>query len=82
MLRHRIRPARDYSLNYAGRPEEGLAMIEKAERLKPIHPSNFAFHKGQAQFITASGASGRMSLLTPWDSMGECDSDPARRLWQ
>ena len=38
-------------LYYAGRPEEGLAMIEKAEKVNPLHPSNYPFHKGQALFI-------------------------------
>ena len=38
-------------LYYAGKPEEGLAMVEKAERVNPVHPSNYPFHKGQALFI-------------------------------
>jgi tetratricopeptide (TPR) repeat protein len=38
-------------LYYAGRPEEGLRMIEKASRLHPVHPSNYPFHRGQALFI-------------------------------
>lgn len=36
---------------YDGQPAEGLAMIELAERLNPLHPSNYPFHKGQALFI-------------------------------
>ncbi len=38
-------------LYYGGSPEEGLALIEKAEKLHPYHPSNYPFHKGQALFI-------------------------------
>jgi tetratricopeptide (TPR) repeat protein len=38
-------------LYYAGRPADGLAMIEKAEKINPLHPSNYPFHKGQALFI-------------------------------
>ena len=38
-------------LYYAGRPAEGLAMIQKAQRLHPLHPSNYPFHEGQALFI-------------------------------
>lgn len=38
-------------LYYAGRPEDGLAMIERAEKINPLHPSNYPFHKGQALFI-------------------------------
>lgn len=38
-------------LYYGGRPEEGLSMIEKAEKINPYHPSNYPFHKGQALFI-------------------------------
>lgn len=38
-------------LYYAGRPKEGLKMIEKAENINPVHPSNYPFHKGQALFI-------------------------------
>lgn len=36
---------------YTGKPEEGLAMIEKAEKVNPVYPSNYPFHKGQALFI-------------------------------
>ncbi|MGI9521705.1 MAG: adenylate/guanylate cyclase domain-containing protein [Hyphomicrobiaceae bacterium] len=38
-------------LYYGGRPEEGLAMIQKAETIHPYHPSNYPYHKGQALFI-------------------------------
>ena len=38
-------------LYYTGRPEDGLKMISKAERLNPLHPSNYPYHKGQALFI-------------------------------
>lgn len=38
-------------LYFAGRPEEGLARMEKAIRLEPHHPYNFPFHMGQAYFI-------------------------------
>jgi len=38
-------------LYYAGRPKDGLAMVEKAEMINPVHPSNYPFHKGQALFI-------------------------------
>ena len=37
-------------LFYAGRPEESIAGIEKAMRLNPHHPFNYAFHLGQAYF--------------------------------
>jgi len=38
-------------LYYAGRPEEGLRMVRRAQRLHPHHPSNYRFHEGQALFI-------------------------------
>jgi adenylate cyclase len=38
-------------LYYAGRPEEGLNMLDIASRLNPLHPSNYPFHRGQALFI-------------------------------
>ncbi|MCP5367409.1 MAG: adenylate/guanylate cyclase domain-containing protein [Hyphomicrobiales bacterium] len=38
-------------LYYAGRPEQGLEMVMKAQRLHPHHPSNYPFHEGQALFI-------------------------------
>lgn len=38
-------------LYYAGRPQEGLGMIARAEKINPVHPSNYPFHKAQALFI-------------------------------
>jgi adenylate cyclase len=38
-------------LYYAGRPEEGLALIRKAMQLNPHHPYNYHFHPGQALFV-------------------------------
>jgi adenylate cyclase len=38
-------------LYYAGRPEEGLARIQKAIQLNPHHPYNYSFHLGQALFV-------------------------------
>jgi len=38
-------------LYYAGRPEEGLKRIQKAIKLNPHHPYNYAFHLGQAYYI-------------------------------
>lgn len=38
-------------LYYAGKPEEGLNMLDIASRLNPLHPSNYPFHRGQALFI-------------------------------
>jgi adenylate cyclase len=38
-------------LYYGGRPEEGLAMIERSMRLNPHHPYNYSFHLGQAYFV-------------------------------
>jgi adenylate cyclase len=38
-------------LYYAGRPEEGLARIQKAMQINPHHPYNYHFHLGQACFV-------------------------------
>ena len=38
-------------LYYAGKPEEGLNMLDIASELNPLHPSNYPFHRGQALFI-------------------------------
>lgn len=38
-------------LYYTGKAEEGLDMINRAERINPIYPSNYPYHKGQALFI-------------------------------
>ena len=38
-------------LYYAGRPEEGLARIQRAMQINPHHPYNYHFHLGQAYFV-------------------------------
>jgi len=38
-------------LYYAGRPEEGLALIREAMQINPHHPYNYHFHLGQAYFV-------------------------------
>lgn len=38
-------------LYYEGEAALGLELIEKAEKINPLHPSNYPFHKGQALFI-------------------------------
>jgi len=38
-------------LYYAGRAEEGLALVKEASRLNPHHPHNYPFHIGQAYYI-------------------------------
>jgi len=38
-------------LYYAGKPEEGLNMLDIASRLNPLYPSNYPFHRGQALLI-------------------------------
>ncbi len=43
-------------LYYAGEPEAGLAMIQRAMRLNPHHPYNYPFHLGQAYFILGNYA--------------------------
>jgi len=36
---------------YAGRPQEGLALIREAMQINPHHPYNYHFHLGQAYFV-------------------------------
>ncbi|MGH7090555.1 MAG: adenylate/guanylate cyclase domain-containing protein [Stellaceae bacterium] len=38
-------------LTWLGRPEEGVAWIEKAMRLNPYHPERFWSHLGRAHFV-------------------------------
>lgn len=38
-------------LYYAGRLEEGLALIREAMQINPHHPYNYHFHLGQAYFV-------------------------------
>ncbi len=38
-------------LYYAERPKEGLQRMQKAVRLNPLYPHNYAFHLGQAYFL-------------------------------
>jgi adenylate cyclase len=38
-------------LTWLGRPEEGIAWIEKAMRLNPYHPERFWNHLGRAHFV-------------------------------
>jgi adenylate cyclase len=39
------------TLNFSGRPEDGLAMIEKAMRLSPVYPSWYLHVLGMSQYL-------------------------------
>ena len=39
------------TLNFAGRPEDGLLMIEKAMRLSPVYPSWYLYVLGMSQYL-------------------------------
>ena len=38
-------------LNWAGKPEEAIGVIEKAMRLNPLYPFNYSFYLGHARFL-------------------------------
>ena len=40
------------TLSYVGRPEEAIALLEKAIRLNPIPPNWYGFCLGDAHFLT------------------------------
>ena len=39
------------TLNFAGKPADGLAMIEKAMRLSPVYPSWYVHVLGMSQYL-------------------------------
>ena len=39
------------TLNFSGRPEDGLAMIEKAMRLSPVYPSWYLHVLGMSHYL-------------------------------
>ena len=40
-----------YTLSYAGAPEEGISLLERAERINPYHPGELLRSLGQAYFF-------------------------------